>query len=59
MKNYTIIYGGFFTRGSHTSSITKMKHITCEPTQLNETVENEVGWSSVWFVFDGHCQQTE
>lgn len=58
MKKYTIIYGEFFTTGSHSSSITQYKYIECEPSLLRITVETEVGWGNVWFIFDGHSEIT-
>lgn len=59
MKKYTVIYSDFFQVGSHTSSITKMLHVECEPENLKDTVAKEVDWSSVWFVLDGQCEQTK
>lgn len=59
MKKYTIIYGEYFQIGSHMTSITRFKYIACDPIDLRETVETAVGWDSVWFIFDGHCEQTE
>lgn len=59
MKKYTIIYAEYInTSGSHTHSMTQMKHIECEPTDLSKVVDKEVGWSAVWFILDGHCQTT-
>lgn len=59
MKRYTIVYAETTTRGSHTTSITKFKYIQCIKSMLKEVVEQEVGWSSVWFIFEGYCHQTE
>lgn len=58
MKKYTIIYGDFFQSGSHQQSITKMKHIECLPTELEKEVLKTVDFTNVWFIFDGHCNQT-
>jgi len=56
MKDYTIIYAEFFQRGSHTNSVTRYKYISCEPKDFVKTVEQEIGWSSVWLTFEGKCQ---
>jgi hypothetical protein len=58
MKKYTVIYSEYFQTGSNQNSITKMKHIECVKENLNKTVEEEVGWSNVWFILDGHCEPT-
>lgn len=58
MKKYTVIYGKFHKIGSHTASTTHYEHIECEPKQLKEGVEKLVGWTNVWFIFDGHCEIT-
>ena len=58
MKKYTIIYSEFFGyKSSNYSSITNMKYIECYEKDLKITVEKEVGWDSVWFILDGHCEK--
>lgn len=54
MKKYTVVFADTFQVGSHRSSLTKFEHIETE--DLNATVEEKFGWSSVWFVFEGHCE---
>ncbi len=45
---YTIVF--------EKDSIVEPKHIECLPEDLNKTIETSVGWSSVWFVLEGHCK---
>lgn len=59
MKKYTIIYADFFSTGSHLNSITKMKHIECEPENLKTEVEKTCDMSAVWFILEGHCEITK
>ena len=60
MKKYTVIYADTFQMGSHRNSITKMKHIECIPEKLKEEVENnDIDFSNVWFILDGHCEKTK
>jgi len=56
MKDYTVIY---MVR-HHNGSVTKYQHITCIPTGIKKCVEEEhnIDFGSVWFIFDGHCNQT-
>lgn len=51
MKKYTIVYM------TH-SNATSYKYI--EGNDLNSAVESSgIVWSAIWFVFDGHCEQTK
>ncbi len=59
MKKYTLIYAEFFNIGSHRNSITKMKHIECEPSNLIKEIEKVCDTTAVWFILDGHCEQTK
>ena len=59
MKKYTIIYAEFHQYGSHQNSITLLKHIECLPENLKNTVEETVDFGNVWFILDGHSNQTE
>ena len=59
MKDYTIIYGEFFTIGSHTNQIVKYVPIRCAPEELKDEVEKTVGWDCVHYIFEGHCKQTK
>lgn len=58
MKKYTIIYGDYFRHGSHTSELVKYKYIECEPTNLKTEIEKTCDVSAVWFVFEGHSNET-
>jgi len=59
MKKYTIIYAQLFQTGSHQQSITKMLHVECTPKNLKQEVEKTVDFGNVWFILDGHCNETE
>ena len=59
MKKYTIVYGDYFQYGSHTNSITKMKYIECEPLNLKIEIEKTCDMSAIWFILEGHCEQTK
>lgn len=58
-KDYTVVYAEFFQRGSHMNQIVRHKVITCTKSSLKETVEKEIGWNNVHFVFDGRCEETK
>lgn len=59
MRKYTVIYSDSVMVGSHVSSIVKLHYIECEKENLERTVEEQIGWGSVWFILDGHCEQSE
>ena len=58
MKKYTVVYGDWFQVGSHRNSVTHFKQV--EGMSVKEAIES-VGLepTDVWFVFDGHCQETK
>ena len=56
MEKYTVIYNQSFQMGSHRNSITQCKYIECEPKDLKETINDQIGFESVWFIFKGHCE---
>ena len=58
MKDYTVIYGEFFTLGSHTNQIVKYVQIRCTPEELKDEVGKTVGWGCVHYIFEGHCKPT-
>jgi len=59
MKKYTLIYADIMQLGSHQNSITKLKYVECLPTELDKVIEEDIGWGNIWFIFDGHCKQSE
>ena len=59
MEDYTVVYGEFFTRGSHSHQIVKYKVICCAPAELKDKVEECIGWSAVHFIFSGECKCLE
>lgn len=57
MKKYTIVYGEWWNSGSHRHSITRFEHV--ETNDIAELLNQDKYGSSVWFVFDGWCEQTK
>lgn len=57
MKKYTVVYAIFY--GNYGATMTKFLHIECEPQFIKSEVERHVNFGNVWFIFDGHCEQTE
>lgn len=55
MKKYTIIYNEYVTLGNY---ITKKKYIECLSKDLQHIVEEDIGWSNVWFCLDGHAMDS-
>lgn len=58
MKKYTVIYAEFFQIGSHQNSITKLEYIECFPEFIKDEIEKFVSMGNVWFILEGHCNQT-
>jgi hypothetical protein len=57
MKKYTIVYGEWFNRGSMRSSLVRFDHV--ETDNLTELVKQEKYERNIWYIFDGHCKETE
>lgn len=57
MKKYTIVYGEWFNRGSLRHSITHYDHV--ETDNLKEILDQDKYNGNIWFVFEGHCQETK
>lgn len=53
-KQYTIIYGVWFTVGSHRQSTTHCDWV--ETDNITEFIKQEKYNGNIWFVFDGWCQ---
>ena len=51
MKKYTIVYGEWFSRGSHRGSITTYERV--ETNNLAELLKQDKYDGNVWFVFEG------
>lgn len=59
MKNYTIIYGDWFKRGSVRGSVTKYKHIVTDDLNKWLYTNTEIDMGNVWFVFEGHVVEAK
>lgn len=55
MKKYTIVYGEWFSVGSHRNSVTKFDQV--ETDNLKELLKQDKYDMNVWFVFDGWPNQ--
>lgn len=60
-KNYTVVFGNFFSVGSHQQSTTSYRLITVNNGQTIEEVlsKEEIEMSQVWFIFNGHHESLE
>jgi hypothetical protein len=57
-KKYTVVYCGPRLDNYNTRE-TKFKHLETDDLVLTVENDNDIGgWTAVWFIFDGHCQQT-
>ena len=56
MKKYTVIYGEIIRRGSQEATIVRLKYIDCDPDDLHDEIEKQIGWGSIHYIFYGHCE---
>lgn len=59
MKNYTVVYGEWFKRGSMRGSVTKYKYITTDDLDAWMRANKDIDMGDIWFIFEGHIVEVK